>query len=166
MFKIYAKDKTKVIISQQLKQGDTYSSWNMNQQHIIIILKKAQIKHCYLIKNVSAEGYRDTSKEIKRKHMKLRQIAIKQSPKSEGILCHFPVKHTRGNVRILKLPKRHFTFYLSINILKDHVSKPCINRLVAKFVNTNTILSIPCQPSFQLPLTNCSASLDTVLLGT
>lgn len=56
-----------------------YSSWNMNEQSIIIILKKAQMKHWYLIKNVSADGYRNISEEIKRRCMKLKQMATYQN---------------------------------------------------------------------------------------
>lgn len=74
------------------------------------------MKHYYLIKNVSSEGYRNTSKEIKRKHTKFKQIVIKQRPRSEGILHHFTAKYNRDDVgvRLSNLLKHYFTFF-SVN---------------------------------------------------
>lgn len=85
------------------------------------------MKCYYLIKKVSAEGYRNTSKEIKRKCMKFKQIAIKQRPKSEGILCHFTAKYIRDDVgmRLSNVLKHYFTFFFfSVNqCIKIHCSK-------------------------------------------
>lgn len=71
------------------------------------------MKHYYLIKKVSAMGYRNTSKEIKRKHIKFKQTVIKQRPKSEGILRRFTAEYTRDAVgmRLSNLLKHYFTSF-------------------------------------------------------
>lgn len=76
------------------------------------------MKHYYLIKKVSAEGYRNTSEEIKRNHMKFKQTVIKQRPKSEGILSHFTAKYNKDDVgmRLPNLLKHYFTFFFFFNV--------------------------------------------------
>lgn len=126
------------------------------------------MKYYYLIKKVSAERYRNTSKEIKRKHMKFKQIVIKQRPKSEGILRHFTAKYNRDDVgmRLSNLLKHYITFFfLSVDTLKYHCSKWHTNlteHLTWWSINAlpNTLLSSTPPAAFDT-LLDCSAALPS-----